>query len=130
MLIINQNGTTTITVTWYQRAGSGDRYQLVIQHLSTNTTSTFTILKSSNQSQYRNRFDRFIINAGSLPTGQFRYTVYDTNSTYQNAGQIVETGIGIVPQQATTITAYQQTQTYAVYNGAGIFDPTFDNSFN
>lgn len=130
MLVLAPNTQNTITTTWFQRAGAGNRYQIVIQHLATNTTTTITILKSSNISAYPLRYDRFILDAVLMPTGQFKYTVYDTNSTAQNAICIAETGIGIVPQVATTIHKYNATQTYAAYNGAGIFDPTFDPTFN
>jgi hypothetical protein len=130
MLALTPNANNTITVTWFQRAGAGSRYQLVIQHLSTNTTTIITLLKSANTSSYRLRYDRFTFALASIPTGQFRYTVYDTDSTYLAAVAVVENGIGIVETTPLTMQKYAGAPTYGVYNGAGIFDPTFDNSFN
>ena len=130
MLVLTPNANNTITVTWFQRAAAGDRYQLVMQHLSTNTSTTITLLKSANASTYPLRFDRFTFALGSIPVGQFRYVVYDTNSTAAAALAVVETGLGIVSQTATTLLKYTAAPTYAVYNGAGIFDPTFDITFN
>ena len=130
MLVLAPNENNTITVTWFQRAVAGDRYQLVIQHLSSNTKTTITLLKSANSSAYPLRFDRFTFALGSVPSGQFRYTVYDTNSTAAQALAVVDTGIGVVQQTATTLLKYQAEPTYAIYNGSGIFDPTFDTTFN
>lgn len=130
MLVLTPNANNTITVTWYQRAGAGDRYQLLMRHLATNTVTTITLLKSTNASTYRQRFDRFTFALGSVPTGQFQYTVYDTNSTAAASTQIVETGLGIVTQTGTTLLAYTGSQSYVTYNGSGIFDPTFDPTFN
>lgn len=131
MLVLTALGDNTITVTWFQRASTGNRYQLVMQHLATNTTSVVTLLKSSNSSLYPLRYDRFTFSGVSTwPTGQFRYVVYDTNSTYQNAVAVVETGLGLIAQTPTSLPKYTNAITYAAYNGAGIFDPTFDPTFN
>jgi len=129
MLYLNPDTTNTLTVTWTERASTGDRYILRLTSIAKNTTTDFTLLKSANLSNYTNRYDQFQIAVGSIETGSYRYEVYDTNSTVSAALAVVETGLAFVQTEAIGFNTYANSITYNVYAG-GIFDPTFDQTFN
>ena len=129
MLYLNPDTTNTLTVTWTERASTGDRYILRLTSIAKNTTTDFTLLKSANLSSYTNRYDQFQIAVGSLETGSYRYEVYDTNSTVAARLAVVETGLAFVQIEAIGFNTYANSITYNVYAG-GIFDPTFDQTFN
>jgi hypothetical protein len=129
MLYLNTDTTNTITVTWTERSSTGDRYILRLTSIAKNTTTDFTLLKSANLSNYTNRYDQFSLAVGSLETGSYKYEVYDTNSTVAAALAVVETGLAFVQTAAIGFNTYANTINYSVYAG-GIFDPTFDQTFN
>ena len=129
MIYLSPNTTNTITVTWTQRASTGDRYILRLTSIAKNTTTDFTLLKSANLSNYTNRYDQFSIAVGSLETGSYKYEVYDTNSTVSAALAVVETGLAFVQTATIGFNTYANSINYSVYAG-GIFDPTFDQTFN
>jgi len=66
---------------------------------------------------------------GSLETGSYKYEVYDTNSTVAAALAVVETGLAFLQTATIGFNTYANTINYSVYAG-GIFDPTFDQTFN
>ena len=129
MLYLNPDTTNTLTVTWTERASTGSRYILRLTSIAKNTTTDFTLLKSANLSSYTNRYDQFSLAVGSLETGSYRYEVYDTNSTVTAALAVVETGLAFVQTEAIGFNTYANSINYSVYAG-GIFDPTFDQTFN
>jgi hypothetical protein len=129
MLYLNPDSTNTLTVTWTERASTGDRYILRLTSIAKNTTTDFTLLKSANLSSYTNRYDQFSIAVGSLETGSYKYEVYDTNSTVIAAVAMVETGLAFLQTATVGFNTYANTINYSVYAG-GIFDPTFDQTFN
>jgi hypothetical protein len=129
MLYISPDTTNTLTVTWTERSGTGDRYILRLTSIAKNTTTDFTLLKSANLSNYTNRYDQFSIAVGSLETGSYKYEVYDTNSTVAAALAVVETGLAFIQTATIGFNTYANTINYSVYAG-GIFDPTFDQTFN
>ena len=131
MLYLNPDTTNTLTVTWTERASTGDRYILRLTSIAKNTTTDFTLLKSANLSSYTNRYDQFSIAVGSLETGSYRYEVYDTNSTVAAALAVVETGLAFLQTATVGFNTYVNSITYTVFGASdeGVFDSTFDQSF-
>ena len=129
MLYLNPDTTNTLTVTWTERSSTGDRYILRLTSIAKNTTTDFTLLKSANLSNYTNRYDQFSLAVGSLETGSYKYEVYDTNSTVAAALAVVETGLAFLQTATVGFNTYANSINYSVYAG-GIFDPTFDQTFN
>jgi hypothetical protein len=131
MLYINPNTTNTLTVTWTERASTGDRYILRLTSIAKNTTTDFTLLKSANLSNYTNRYDRFQIAVGSLETGSYKYEVYDTNSTVSAALAVVETGLAFLQTATIGFNTYANSIQYTVFGASdeGVFDSTFDSTF-
>jgi hypothetical protein len=132
MLYLNPDTTNTITVTWTERASTGDRYILRLTSIAKNTTTDFTLLKSANLSNYTNRYDQFSIAVGSLETGSYKYEVYDTNSTVAAALAVVETGLAFVQTATIGFNTYANSINYTIYgaSGEGVFDSTFDSTFD
>jgi hypothetical protein len=131
MLLLSLGSLNTINVTWFQRRiNATGTYVLQVQCIATNQITTITIQKSSNLSAYPARFDRFQINSTGIPVGQFRYTVYDYAQGASAPSGVVETGLGYVTGTPSGIYRYNANQTYSVYYGLGIFDQTFDLTFN
>jgi hypothetical protein len=112
MLYLNPDTTNTLTVTWTERASTGDRYILRLTSIAKNTTTDFTLLKSDNLSNYTNRYDQFQITVGSLETGSYKYEVYDSNSTVSAALAVVETGLAFVQTATVGFNTYANTITY------------------
>jgi hypothetical protein len=131
MIYLSPNTTNTITVTWTQRASTGDRYILRLTNIAKNISTDFTLLKSANLSNYTDRYDKFQITVGSLETGSYKYEVYDTNSTVAAAVAVVETGLAYVQVVSLTYNTYSNTITYQPYAASAVrvFDSTFDPSF-
>jgi hypothetical protein len=131
MLYLNPDTTNTITVTWTERASTGDRYILRLTSIAKNTTTDFTLLKSANLSNYPNRYDQFSIAVGSLETGSYKYEVYDTNSTVAAALAVVETGLAFLQTATIGFNTYANSINYTIYGASdeGVFDSTFDQSF-
>ena len=111
MLYLNPDTTNTLTVTWTERASTGDRYILRLTSIAKNTTTDFTLLKSANLSSYTNRYDQFSIAVGSLETGSYKYEVYDTNSTVAAALAVVETGLAFIQTATIGFNTYANTIT-------------------
>jgi hypothetical protein len=132
MLYLNPDTTNTITVTWTERASTGDRYILRLTSIAKNTTTDFTLLKSANLSNYTNRYDQFSIAVGSLETGSYKYEVYDTNSTVAAALAVVETGLAFVQTATIGFNTYANSIQYTVFGASdeGVFDSTFDSTFD
>jgi len=112
MIYLSPNTTNTITVTWTQRASTGDRYILRLTNIAKNSSTDFTLLKSANLSNYTDRYDKFQIAVGAIEKGSYNYEVYDTNSTVGAALAVVETGLAFVQIATTDINTYQNTITY------------------
>ena len=131
MLYLNPDTTNTITVTWTERASTGNRYILRLTSIAKNTTTDFTLLKSANLSNYTNRYDQFSIAVGSLETGSYKYEVYDTNSTVAAALAVVETGLAFVQTATVGFNTYANSIQYTVFGASdeGVFDSTFDSTF-
>ena len=131
MLYLNPDTTNTLTVTWTERASTGDRYILRLTSIAKNTTTDFTLLKSANLSSYTNRYDQFSLTLGSLETGSYSYEVYDTNSTVSAALAVVETGLAFIQTATIGFNTYANTITYTVFGASdeGVFDSTFDSTF-
>lgn len=131
MILLAQNSANTITVTWFQRRiNATGTYVMQILCIATNQTTTITIQKSANLSAYPSRFDQFVIDSTGIPGGQFRYTVWDYAQGASAPSGIVETGLGYATSTPLSFYRYNANQTYSVYYGAGIFDQTFDQTFN
>jgi hypothetical protein len=131
MLYISPDTTNTLTVTWTERASTGDRYILRLTSIAKNTTTDFTLLKSANLSSYTNRYDQFSLTVGSLETGSYKYEVYDTNSTVAAALAVVETGLAFIQTATIGFNTYSNTITYNAYlaSSVRVFDSTFDSTF-
>ena len=129
MIYLSPNTTNTITVTWTQRASTGDRYILRLTNIAKNSSTDFTLLKSANLSSYTERYDKFSLAVGSVETGSYKYEVYDTDSTVAAAVAVVETGLAYVQVVSLTFNTFANTIIYQPFYGAGIFDFTFDQTF-
>jgi hypothetical protein len=131
MLYLNPDTTNTITVTWTERASTGDRYILRLTSIAKNTTTDFTLLKSANLSSYTNRYDQFSLTVGSLETGSYKYEVYDSNSTVAAALAVVETGLAFLQTATVGFNTYANSIQYTVFGASdeGVFDSTFDSTF-
>ena len=128
-MYLNPDATNTITVTWTERASTGNRYILRLTSIAKNTSADFTLLKLNNLSSYTNRYDRFQFVVQSLETGSYRYEVYDTNSTVAAALAVVETGLAFIQTATVGFNTYSNTITYNAFGSGGIFDFTFDLTF-
>ena len=128
-MYLNPDATNTITVTWTERASTGDRYILRLTSIAKNTSTDYTLLKSANLSSYTNRYDRFQFVVQSLETGSYKYEVYDTNSTVAAALAVVETGLAFIQTATVGFNTYSNTITYNAFGSGGIFDFTFDLTF-
>ena len=131
MLYLNPDTTNTLTVTWTERASTGDRYILRLTSIAKNTTTDYTLLKSANLSSYTNRYDQFSLTLGSLETGSYKYEVYDTNSTVSAALAVVETGLAFIQTATIGFNTYANSIQYTVFGASdeGVFDSTFDSTF-
>ena len=131
MLYLNPDTTNTLTVTWTERASTGDRYILRLTSIAKNTTTDYTLLKSANLSSYNNRYDQFSLTVGSLETGSYKYEVYDTNSTVAAALAVVETGLAFLQTATVGFNTYANSIQYTVFGASdeGVFDSTFDSTF-
>jgi len=131
MIYLSPNTTNTITVTWTQRASTGDRYILRLTNIAKNVSTDFTLLKSANLSSYTERYDKFSLAVGSLETGSYRYEVYDTNSTVAAALAVVETGLAFIQTATIGFNTYTNSITYNTFlaSSVGVFDSTFDSTF-
>jgi hypothetical protein len=131
MIYLSPNTTNTITVTWTQRASTGDRYILRLTNIAKNSSTDFTLLKSANLSNYTDRYDKFSLAVGSLETGSYRYEVYDTNSTVAAALAVVETGLAFIQTATIGFNTYTNSITYNTFlaSSVGVFDSTFDSTF-
>jgi hypothetical protein len=131
MLYLNPDTTNTLTVTWTERASTGDRYILRLTSIAKNTTTDFTLLKSANLSSYTNRYDQFSLTVGSIETGSYKYEVYDTNSTVSAALAVVETGLAFIQTATIGFNTYANSIQYTVFGASdeGVFDSTFDSTF-
>ena len=131
MLYLNPDTTNTITVTWTERASTGNRYILRLTSIAKNTTTDFTLLKTANLSNYTNRYDQFSIAVGSIETGSYKYEVYDTNSTVAAALAVVETGLAFLQTATIGFNTYANSIQYTVFGASdeGVFDSTFDSTF-
>ena len=131
MLYLNPDTTNTLTVTWTERASTGDRYILRLTSIAKNTMTDYTLLKSANLSSYTNRYDQFSIAVGSLETGSYKYEVYDTNSTVAAALAVVETGLAFLQTATIGFNTYANSIQYTVFGASdeGVFDSTFDSTF-
>ena len=131
MLYRNPDTTNTLTVTWTERASTGDRYILRLTSIAKNTTTDYTLLKTANLSNYPNRYDQFSIAVGSLETGSYKYEVYDTNSTVAAALAVVETGLAFLQTATIGFNTYANSIQYTVFGASdeGVFDSTFDSTF-
>ena len=132
MIYLSPNTTNTITVTWTQRASTGDRYILRLTNIAKNVSTDFTLLKSANLSSYTERYDKFSLAVGSLETGSYRYEVYDTNSTVTAALAVVETGLAFLQTATVGFNTYANSIQYTVFGASdeGVFDSTFDSTFD
>ena len=128
-MYLNPDATNTITVTWTERASTGNRYILRLTSIAKNTSADFTLLKSANLSNYTDRYDRFQFVVQSLETGSYKYEVYDTNSTVAAALAVVETGLAFIQTATVGFNTYSNTITYNAFGSGGIFDFTFDLTF-
>ena len=131
MIYLSPNTTNTITVTWTQRASTGDRYILRLTNIAKNVSTDFTLLKSANLSSYTERYDKFSIAVGSIETGSYKYEVYDTNSTVAAAVAVVETGLAFIQTATIGFNTYTNSITYNTFlaSSVGVFDSTFDSTF-
>ena len=131
MIYLSPNTTNTITVTWTQRASTGDRYILRLTNIAKNVSTDFTLLKSANLSSYTERYDKFSLAVGSLETGSYRYEVYDTNSTVAAALAVVETGLAFIQTATIGFNTYTNSITYNTFlaSSVGVLDSTFDSTF-
>jgi hypothetical protein len=131
VIYLSPNTTNTITVTWTQRASTGDRYILRLTNIAKNVSTDFTLLKSANLSSYIERYDKFSLAVGSLETGSYKYEVYDTNSTVASALAVVETGLAFIQTATVGFNTYTNSITYNTFlaSSVGVFDSTFDSTF-
>jgi hypothetical protein len=91
--------------------------------MATAETTSFSILRSSNQSQGLSRYDKFTISVGDLSKGQYTYTAYEGDIS------LVETGLAYIQMGEQVFVSATNTITYAEPS-TGTFDNTFDYTFN
>jgi len=83
MLYFKKNQPNNIVVTWTERTvdPAAPFYLLVLTKLATLVEYPITLAKASNLSQYKERYDKFLINYPFSEAGQYKYVVYEANYT-------------------------------------------------
>jgi hypothetical protein len=98
-------------------------FEFELRSMATAETTSFSILRSSNQSQGLSRYDKFSISVGDLSTGQYTYTAFEGDIA------LVETGLAYIQMGEQAFVSATNTITYAEPS-TGTFDNTFDYTFN
>jgi hypothetical protein len=98
-------------------------FEFELRSMATAETTSFSILRSSNQSQGLSRYDKFTVSVGDLSTGQYTYTAYEGDIS------LVETGLAYIQMGEQAFVSATNTITYAEPS-TGTFDNTFDYTFN
>jgi hypothetical protein len=98
-------------------------FEFELRSMATAETTSFSILRSSNQSQGLSRYDKFTISVGDLSKGQYTYTAYEGDIA------LVETGLAYIQMGEQAFVSATNTITYAEPS-TGTFDNTFDYTFN
>jgi len=98
-------------------------FEFELRSMATAETTSFSILRSSNQSQSLSRYDKFSISVGDLSKGQYTYTAYEGDIA------LVETGLAYIQMGEQAFVSATNTITYAEPS-TGTFDNTFDYTFN
>ena len=98
-------------------------FEFELRSMATAETTSFSILRSSNQSEGLSRYDKFIVSVGDLSTGQYTYTAYEGDIA------LVETGLAYIQMGEQAFVSATNTITYAEPS-TGTFDNTFDYTFN
>jgi hypothetical protein len=98
-------------------------FEFELRSMATAETTSFSILRSSNQSQGLSRYDKFTVSVGDLSTGQYTYTAYEGDIA------LVETGLAYIQMGEQAFVSATNTITYAEPS-TGTFDNTFDYTFN
>jgi len=98
-------------------------FEFELRSMATAETTSFSILRSSNQSQGLSRYDKFSISLGDLSKGQYTYTAYEGDIA------LVETGLAYIQMGEQAFVSATNTITYAEPS-TGTFDNTFDYTFN
>jgi hypothetical protein len=98
-------------------------FEFELRSMATAETTSFSILRSSNQSQGLSRYDKFTVSVGDLSTGQYTYTAFEGDIA------LVETGLAYIQMGEQAFVSATNTITYAEPS-TGTFDNTFDYTFN
>jgi hypothetical protein len=98
-------------------------FEFELRSMATAETTSFSILRSSNQSQGLSRYDKFSISVSDIPKGQYTYTAYEGDIA------LVETGLAYIQMGEQAFVSATNTITYAEPS-TGTFDNTFDYTFN
>jgi hypothetical protein len=98
-------------------------FEFELRSMATAETTSFSILRSSNQSQGLSRYDKFTISVGDLSKGQYTYTAFEGDIA------LVETGLAYIQMGEQAFVSATNTITYAEPS-TGTFDNTFDYTFN
>ena len=98
-------------------------FEFELRSMATAETTSFSILRSSNQSEGLSRYDKFSISVGDLSKGQYTYTAYEGDIA------LVETGLAYIQMGEQAFVSATNTITYAEPS-TGTFDNTFDYTFN
>jgi hypothetical protein len=98
-------------------------FEFELRSMAKAETTSFSILRSSNQSQGLSRYDKFTISVGDLSKGQYTYTAYEGDIA------LVETGLAYIQMGEQAFVSATNTITYAEPS-TGTFDNTFDYTFN
>ena len=119
MLYLRQGQNNTITVTWSQRAknNSAPYFILELVHIGTLDIFRFSFLKVNNQSNYPQRYDRFVVELPAFfQKGQYRYKAYESNtSSISGQVSVVETGLAQVEMEEMDVVRNNLTTNYAEY---------------
>jgi VCBS repeat-containing protein len=130
MVVITKGQANTVTVTLKEKTTITNAYYLW-EFISKASGEKKYCIQPTDLSQYKDRYNQFIITEDSTPnpiagevtlatTGEWSYNVYEqaSASNLSPTGKtIVESGLVKVIGTATTDTQYTRTVTTAVYGG-------------
>ena len=121
MLYLLAGQTNNIVVTFTERAKDSDAlyYVLELRHIATNDVFTYSWLKTANQSQYTERYDKFaLILDADFPAGQYRYTAFESATSVKSGSVgVVENGLAAVKFDPQDYEAWDNTIGYVQYGG-------------
>ena len=85
-------------------------FVLELTSMATREATSFTIVRSANQSSGTSRYDKFTISVGNITKGQYTYTAFEGNIA------LVESGLALVKTGEQAFVSATNNIEYVEYN--------------